>query len=140
MKVYIAAAYADRERAKRWMDKVQETDGLELAHDWIAIIDEVRTEGGRQEADLTADERTDYALEDLKHACDPNVFWFLVPKEGGRGCWFEAGYITFRRGQFGEPVTVASGPHLGVSIFTELLDYKYADDSEAFEFICGMVK
>jgi hypothetical protein len=143
--VYIAGAYRERERVLHSMRQVREsgritfkgsTTYLTLIHDWVAHIDERKGDSPvLREAELSPEDRKDYALTDLRHACDADVFWLLAPEDGGRGCWFETGYIAFRRAQFGGPVMIASGPHVGDTIFTELLDYKFSQDAEAFDFL-----
>jgi hypothetical protein len=137
--VYIAGAYRERDRVLRAMRQVRESghpNTLTLLHDWVTLIDERKGSNPElREAELSPEDRKDYALTDLRHACDADVFWLLAPENGGRGCWFETGYIAFRRGQFGGPVMIASGPHVGDTIFTELLDYKFSQDAEAFDFL-----
>jgi hypothetical protein len=138
--VYVAGAYSDKKRIRREMDFVIGCPGLTLVHDWVKVIDEVTDGDQSREATLSPDLRREHARSDLQYALDADVFWFLVPGAGGRGCWFESGVICQAKARINTPnrppiVTIASGPYHTVSIFTELFDYKFAQDVEAFDFI-----
>lgn len=144
--VYVAGAFSDRKRVVRAMGRVDCNDrhDLKLAHDWVAVIDDKVGGDQTREADLPPEVRLKAADDDIVKAFNADVFWFLVPANGGRGCWFETGAVQFGRVSrraykgtlFASPITIASGPAVGVTVFTEQLDYKFADDDEAFEFIC----
>lgn len=136
MNVYVAGAYHERTRVRYIMDAVVGHPDLTLAHDWVSIIDEVPGGDQSREAEMSPEMRARHARTDLDHVLGTDVFWFLVPAAGGRGCWFEAGYACYAMSNpLGNRVTITSGPHHTVSIFTELFDYKFADDAEAFDFI-----
>jgi hypothetical protein len=120
------------------MAQIEAAPALHVAHNWVKLIDD--TTGGDQsrEADLAPGVRYQAAFGDINAMFGANVFWFLVPAEGGRGCWFEAGAAFAGCSDFGVPrsaVLIASGPAVGITVFTELFDYKFASDEEAFEFI-----
>lgn len=136
--VYVAGAYSDRARVKHAMARVDSNTrlALELTHNWVSVIDDVV--GGDQslEADLSPEVRKAVGDADLERALSADVFWFLVPTNGGRGCWFEAGAVCRACAMWPDrPVTIASGIAVGVSVFTEQFDFKFASDDEAFEFI-----
>jgi len=139
--VYVAGAYSDKKRVRHEMDFVRGCPDLTLAHDWVKIIDEAVDGDQSKEAELSPELRKAHARGDLQYACDADVFWFLVPGAGGRGCWFESGYVFAKAQRVIERpsrtplVTIASGPCHSVTIFTELFDYKFSDDNEAFDFI-----
>jgi hypothetical protein len=113
------------------MAQIEAAPALHVAHNWVKLIDDSTGGDQSREADLEPDVRHAAARVDIEAMFGANVFWFLVPAEGGRGCWFEAGaaYIA------GQTVLIASGPSVGVTVFTELFDYKFASDEEAFVFI-----
>lgn len=138
LKVYIAAAYVDRNRALACMRWVAEQPGLEVAHNWIAAIDKRRAEG-HSESSLSPQQRREHAHEDLAAMRKADVFWFLAPKEGGRGSWFEAG-VAYAEASSGAPFAlIVSGPHYGDSIFTELFERRFVDDAEAFAYLKATV-
>jgi hypothetical protein len=131
IKVYVAGAYADRERVQNMFKQIRESPCLELEHDWLALIDSVKA----PDEELTDAEASHYAWGDLSRIEESDVVLFLVPPKDlvGRGCWTEFGFALGCRFYAGrnDPRVIASG-NLSTSIFTRAPDDYFSTDVEAF--------
>jgi hypothetical protein len=129
MNLYIAGAYADRERVLSVMADAARA-GHEIAHDWVSVIDRVRGGEGHHDRDLPADEALRHALGDIRKILLADAFWLLAPPEGrGRGCWVEMG-VAFE----GEVPIVVSGPTARDTVFT-VLGHRFDTDAAALSYI-----
>lgn len=127
MKVYIAAASTDMERAKHWMSKLR-LAGIEVVNRWIAKIEEVGEANPR--GDNVSFVRQEAAAQNEADIDSAHVLWFLVPKEApGRGGYWESGYARKAKKHL-----VFSGD-TQQSVFTSQ-GKEFADDLDAFADIC----
>lgn len=123
MKLYVAGAYADRDRVIRWMAEARR-HFHEVVHDWVRIIDSV----AGHDRDLPTEGARKHALGDIAGIRQAEVFWLLSPPRGyGRGCWVELGIAS----QIGVPIVV-SGETARDTVFTAL-GRRYLDDERAFQ-------
>lgn len=133
LKVYVAGAYNDRVRVTSAMADVSGHPRLELAHDWVSIIDESRMDCAEHQ--LPQDVRVKLSLKDLREAHRSDVFWFLAPVNIGKGCWFESGSVVtawsmLDQNRRSKKLSIASG-FVEQSIFTSLFDSQFQSDEEA---------
>lgn len=130
MKVYVAAASCDLERAKKWMDRLRD-EGIHVVSDWVEIVKEV---GIANPKDASAVDRRRWSKSDLAGVNQADVFWFLVHDLApARGAYVELGFA-YRDGA----VVVCSGD-TRQSIFTSLGE-EYDTDEEAFEDILARAR
>lgn len=85
MKVYVAGASAEIDRARRVIAELHQR-GHEVLFDWPAAIDAA---GGR--ANGLSEERVHYAREDYGAALACDVLVLLVPSASTIGAWVELG-------------------------------------------------
>jgi len=123
--VYIAGAYADRDRVLHNMEKVSYREELQLVHDWVSVIDRVRRE--HPDWQMPDHEAAEYALRDLEAMRKADVVWLLAPELGGRGCWYEVGAAWAWR-----IPTIVSGPFCRSTVFTRLALELFDADVQAF--------
>lgn len=143
--IYIAGSSRDLPRAKAAMHAAVGA-GYRVLLDWTAAI-EVEMAKGRRDRDLSIEEQSRYAEDDLRAAVRADVFWLLVPREDAPsvGCWVELGaaLMTRRihRGLYGEQLVVASDPAgepAKFSIFTSLSDRRFTSDADAVQFLAAL--
>jgi len=87
LRVYVAGASAEIGRARGVIAALR-ARGLEIVHDWPAVID---AHGGRANTGLTDDERAAAAHECWAAACNCDVLLLLVPHATTVGAWVELG-------------------------------------------------
>lgn len=87
MKIYVAGASAEIERARRVIAELR-ARGIEVPGDWPAIVD---AHNGRTNHGLTDDERRSAARACMRAAVDCDVFLLLVPHAQTIGAWVELG-------------------------------------------------
>ena len=125
LRVYVAGSSKERERVRAAMDAVRAIEGCELAHDWLAHVEETIA-AGKTDADLSDRER-DAAEADLRAVRSSDLLWFLVPESHSDGAHVELGYAIGLGTAMG---IVASGEARG-SIFVELVDSRFKHDRNA---------
>lgn len=93
MKVYVAGASSELERAEAIIAWIASQPHLTLSKDWVADVKHEREVNGRSDADLPDTERRKYAGEDLKAVSEAHIFWLLSPSPGftTSGAWVELG-------------------------------------------------
>jgi hypothetical protein len=137
MKVYVAGASSEIERAEKWIAALRAT-GVEVTSTWPEIIRKV---GVANPMTAPREQRQIWSAQDLSEVSHAEVFWFLLP-EGvpTAGAYTEFGYAMFlgaaarearECGISGAPPfwIIVSGKE--TSIFTALADH-YDSDDEAF--------
>jgi hypothetical protein len=137
MKVYVAGASSEIERAEKWIATLREA-GIEVTATWPEVIRKV---GDANPMTASRAQRQVWSATDLSEVAHAEVFWFLLPE--GRptaGAYTEFGYAVFLGAAAqearacdipGAPMfwIVASGKE--TSIFTALADH-FDTDEEAF--------
>lgn len=86
IKVYIAGASREIERAEKWIRHVKGVKGLEVTCDWPAAM---RAAGA--DVDLCEDDRRRYARADWEGVERADVLWLLRPTVESTGAWVELG-------------------------------------------------
>lgn len=131
VKVYVAGSSAELERAQRAIDFIRSI-GWEVVHDWVADVRRERLEGGRQDSDLSDEERRTFAHKDLTSVGDAELVWLLVPNNPSTGAWVELGYaLALTRVLIHiAPRIIASGPAAAGNLFCSLLD-RFDTDEDA---------
>ena len=131
MRIYIAGASAEWDRAQSRMDWARE-NGFTIAYDWVADVIKYRVEGGQSDADLTKEDRRRLATNDMAAVIGCDAFWLLVPNEGALtvGAWVELGVAL---GAY-RPVIV-SGACIGDHLFCSLADHQYDVDTDAMQWL-----
>lgn len=138
MKVYVAGASSEMERAEKWMAALREV-GIEVTSTWPEVIRKV---GVANPMDAPRTDRALWAAQDLSEVSGSDVLWFLLPE--GRptaGAYTEFGYAVFMgaaasqardAGIPGAPLfwIIVSGKE--TSIFTALADH-FVSDEEALD-------
>lgn len=88
IRVYVAGASADVERAQRVMRKIEETEGLENSLDWTVAVVESKVE----DSEIGDGDRARYAAIDLNEVEKSDVFLMLADDRPiGRGMYVELG-------------------------------------------------
>ena len=130
MKIYIAGASRELERARAAMDWCRE-QGFEVAHDWVADIDRVRVEGGKSDGDLQLSEQMVFAIADLEAVESADVLWMLVPPPSKHtaGAWVELGVAWSAKTKI-----IVSGQHTW-HLFCSLADQAFANDRAATRYL-----
>jgi hypothetical protein len=138
MKIYVAGASSEIERAEKWMAALREA-GVEVTSSWPEIIREV---GAANPMEASREDRLLWSAQDLAEVSNSNVFWFLLPEgKPTAGAYTEFGYAVFmgaaasearNAGITGAPLfwIIVSGEE--TSIFTALADH-FGTDEQAFE-------
>ena len=141
MDIYIAGASAELDRAKNAMAFVHSHPRLTLAHDWTRDIERERIQGGRQDHDLSKEERVRYASQILQAITGTPVFWLLVPHEGVHttGAWVELGAALIYRTMLevlgvGNSIILSSGPQVDHHLFAAL-GLTFETDEEAISWL-----
>lgn len=122
--VYVVASSMEPDRARWAMDLIRNTDGLELAMDWLACIEEEGTSNGMgHEKDLH------YSNLDCEALSASDYVWVLVPTTLTKGAYIEMGYA-INDARRRECVLIVSGPERD-SIFYAQATVSYRSDNEA---------
>jgi nucleoside 2-deoxyribosyltransferase len=125
LRVYVAAASSDLERAQHWMDEL-EAAGVEVTSDWVQVIRAVGTANPRN---ASQEDRRDWVADDLSGVADADVVWFLAPQSApARGAYFEIGYA------WGSGIEVVVSGDTRQSIFCAVGE-EFDDDLAAYEYI-----
>ncbi len=116
MKVYVAGASAELERARRAISML-ELAGFEVTFDWTAPV----AEHGSAHPD--PDECRAYAQTDEDAVDESHLLWLLVPHADTKGAWWEAG-----RARAKGKLLIASGAEddLAAMIFVQLADERFS--------------
>lgn len=130
-KIYVAASSKEKARASCVMDRIRASPLLELAHDWVAVQDEVQAHGGPSDAELSRTDARGYATTDLEYVAEVDIFWLLAPETPTSGAWVEYGYALA-----GVSYVVVSGA-VERSIFCACAHEEHATDAAAFKAIVG---
>jgi hypothetical protein len=144
VKVYVAGSSHtyERERVHRILNLVKEHPYLQLTHDWLAIIERVRTTTA--DSALAQEDRVHYAMGDLTGVQQSDIFWYLHPNEiPSHGASFEFGAAWGLASQWSmdgvytghSRVLIVSGPKHRVSIFCALADHQWGNDAEAYQWL-----
>jgi hypothetical protein len=134
LRVYIAAAARELDRAKRMIAAARALGTVEITRDWTPDIDAAQA-AGKRDADYSGEERRTFAAADLFAVRTAHVVWLLAPEEGGRGSWVEFGYAL---GSAPHASTIVSGPFARHSIFTELAHHVVQTDDEALRVLSAL--
>lgn len=138
MKVYIAGATAEIERAKKWHQRLTEV-GIEVVSTWVANVEAVGVGNPRH---ATREQRAGWARTCLLEVAHADVLWLLVPGPEAHSCgaWVELGFAVSARlnvtnGVYAHvlehaPRLITSGDTAS-TIFTALTE-EYSDDIDAF--------
>ncbi len=124
MKIYVAAASSEIDRAEIWINKLREA-GLTVVCTWPQTV---RNVGHANPPEATQSQRRSWALQDLDEVDSADGFWFLLPSMGHAtsGAWGEWCFA-FARGK----LLVASGK--SHSVFVGLADELHETDRQAFD-------
>lgn len=121
-KIYVAGGMREKELVSSWMDKLRAA-GFEITCDWTV------SETNGYDSDLTHEQASKYASDDLKGVTDADVVWHIVADyEGSRGAYVEVGAAII-----GKKLLFVSGPTWRKSIFHHLAAAQFDTHKEAFE-------
>lgn len=136
MKVYVAAASSEIERAEKQMAALHEA-GIEVTSTWPEIIRKV---GAANPMTASREDRAMWAATDLSEVSSSTVFWLLIPPPGiaTDGANVEYGYATLlgamaqeaRLAGVNAPIYRIITSGMERSIFTALSQH-FATDDEA---------
>ncbi len=143
MKVYVAAASNEIERAELWMARLRQV-GITVVSTWA---ENIRKVGAANPMNVTREQRAVWAKGCLSEVSDANVLWFLLPPKGvyTDGAPTEFGYALLfgAIAQEARQAGVEGAPNFRIavsgterSIFTSLALH-YASDDAAFEDIAS---
>jgi len=137
MKVYVAAASSEIERAEKWMTMLRAA-GIKVVSTWPEVIRKV---GEANPMNGAREERTYWAATDLAEVSTSEVFWFLLPDgKPTMGAYTELGYAVAlgAMSQEARNAGIIDAPNywlvcsgVETSIFTALADH-FTTDEEAF--------
>ncbi|MGH7176522.1 MAG: hypothetical protein ACREJC_03990 [Tepidisphaeraceae bacterium] len=135
MKIYVAAASSEIERAEKWIAALREA-GFEVVSTWPEVIRQV---GQANPMQASREDRAGWAAEDLSQVATAEVFWFLLGKPTA-GAYTEFGYALFlgamsqeaRLAGVNAPIYRLLTSGTETSIFTALAIH-FETDEKAFE-------
>lgn len=130
MRVYVAGSSLQLDRVTAAMNAIEER-GHEVTHDWCA---EVRAVGHANPPEACLFDQLKWARDDLAGVSDADVFWLLMPTEGGFGAAVELGYAIAK----GVTIIVSGGTP-SRSIFTAFATAVYERDDQALEYFGELV-
>lgn len=149
-KVYVAGSSKDRERARRFMQRVDAHPKMAVAYDWVKDVDASHA-NGVQDSDLSDKQRAFFANADLEgvEECDALVL-LAEHTPTGRGMWVELGYAIGLNEHThpDEAITIIVSGGGRRSIFTApgfgLVDFECAysvgsHDDDAFEALLSLI-
>ena len=129
MKIYVAGASGEIERARQFFSSVREL-GHEITFDWVPSVEQ----NPLPESQLPVAVRRSAAQVDLAGVRGADLLVMLVPHEAivSRGAWVELGYALGMRAVTDRaPKIWCVGLAAMISIFTELADERYFSDAAA---------
>ncbi len=130
MKVYIAGASKEIERAERWKQWLESKD-IEVTSTWI---DNIRKVGKANPVDATIEQYKQWAINQCLHEVEQaGVFWLLLPECDTVGAWIELGRA-FTLGR----LIVMSGRHR--PIFTPALAQHHSMSDGSIAAYLGKLK
>lgn len=134
LSIYVAASSDERERAKKWVDKLKLYPSVfRITSKWIETI-EGEQHGVGNPRDASDANRRRWALDNLRQVSAADVVWFLVPAHSpGRGGYYEAGWM---HGETRDAARLIFSGDTKQSVFCAL-GREFATDEEAFKFICN---
>ena len=146
--VYVAGASRNRERARRFILRVEEHPDMRITYNWIPDIDAAIADGVTDDKLSDAD-RKRYAESDLNGLAEADAAVFLMEaSDVGRGSWVELGYAIAVREAESDPmhvIIVSGGARRSIFSAVDLVDYEltgWADneqnDGEAFEVLAEL--
>lgn len=128
MKVYVAGASSEMERAETWMRKLRGV-GIIVTSTWPEVI---RSVGKANPRDATIAECKEWVMKDLGEIDAADVLWLLLPDLSTIGAWIELGFAHARN-----KMIVTSGLHR--PIFTPGLSNAHnKDDEQIFATLSGI--
>jgi len=130
--VYVAGASRNRERSRRFIERVRNHPRMRITYDWIADVDAAAA-AGPFDCDLDDEKRRHFADADLAGLAAADVAVFLAETtEAGRGMWVELGYAICIREAEADPchsIVVSGGGRR--SIFSALADVELVSLDDA---------
>ena len=122
LRIYVAGASKDMERAEKAMAAVREM-GHTITFDWC----EAMRCSAQSERDMTWQDRHKYATNDYLGVKNCDVLWLLIPSDGvfSTGCCAELGIAIGR-----DKDIITSGNDL-LCLFTAMANERVATDEEA---------
>jgi hypothetical protein len=138
MKVYVAGASSEIDRAEKWMAALRAA-GIEVTSTWPEVIRKV---GAANPLTASREDRALWSATDLAEVSNSEALWLLLPPKGvsTSGMYVELGYgVLFGAmaqqarglGVAGTPNFWLLGSGTETSIFTALADH-FPTDEEAF--------
>ena len=126
MKVYVAAASSEIERAEHWISELKKI-GVTITCTWP---ESVRSVGAANPPEATLEQRTGWAMQDLAEVREADVFWFLLPSPGHStsGAWTELGCASETK----RKIVMSGESH---SVFVGLCHAYCKTDQDAFDVI-----
>ena len=126
MKIYIAAASAEIERAERMIALARKA-GFTVVHDWPA---QIREAGEANPTTVAVEQRRAWALDCLARLSSADALWLLAPQGATSGAWVEFG-ASVSYGRY----TIMSGAHQ--SVFAELATENADTDEDGLAMLCA---
>lgn len=137
MKVYVAGASAEVERAERAMRLVRSM-GHNIALDWTQVLRAARAQGVRSDADLAPEHALGLARQQLLAIDGSDVLWLLAPARPSVGAWVEFGFalgLHWPDDSDDGPRTVIVSGKCAHTIFGQLPDQAFDTDCEALSWL-----
>jgi hypothetical protein len=128
VRFYLAGASSEMDLVSQWMDRVRELGHI-VTFDWPANI---RAVGAANPRDATEDQRSAWALDNVRGIRLADVFWLLIPDSAAAsiGCWVEYGIAQ----ELGVRHVVVSGDWTS-TIFTSLADQRFDSHADAIAWL-----
>jgi len=133
MKVYVAGASAEVERAERVIRALRER-GVEVPFDWTGEVRKTRA-AGLSDVDLGRERCREFCTADLAGVRRSDVLLLLSPQKPTVMAWVEFGCATNAPG---DHLIIACGPTTELHPATTLADFCFATDEEAIEALARM--
>lgn len=146
LRVYVAGASSEMERAERYMAKLREA-GITVTSTWPEVI---RSQPNSEANPMSVPRavRARWARTDLDEVTESNFLWLLVPKVPSAGAHVEFGYAAMLMQSFdmAEALGIDEAPPAfellcsgkETSIFTALSPNHFDTDDEAFGFLLAL--
>lgn len=132
MKVYVAGASGEMERAAEAMATLVKIPGVELAHNWVQQILDV---GAANPRDAAEAQRRAWSMDVMERVRGAAVLWLLLPTVPTIGAWCElSAAVAFDMAQSGPQKLVVTSGQEDVrlsTIFTALAREHFDTDAEA---------
>jgi len=144
LRVYVAGASSEMERAERYMVKLREA-GIVVTSTWPEVI-RSQPNGEANPMSVPRAVRARWARTDLDEVTESNFLWLLVPKVPSAGAHVEFGYAVMLMQSFdmAEALGIEAPPFellcsgKETSIFTALSPNHFDTDDEAFGFLLAL--